>query len=217
MDIWCQALGQPLRVRIVNVKSRDEWNLKGKNLLEHTLAGIAEGDDRRKINYSGKRLDLENHLAFDLLLDAASEEVLAFCGVYNGGRYPKGVFRVLNRVYVHPKFRNPKGLFEALGKQTLLSQTLLPFHLWKYSDEIKTAFVSREAPLGRHFLKRWLLNNAPDQNWQMKNDLVHVAPGGKDQSCFQFVVYRQFEGEEWAPPTIGESDWKNLIAPVCLA
>ena len=176
--------------------------------LEIDIESQKEGFGRLYSNYKIQKLDLESHLCFDLLLDSDSGEIVGGAGVFNGGRYPDGVYRVLNRSFIMPKFRT-KGLFPLLNTRHLLVKQLKD-----YRQDIKLAFVSRQGRNGAGFLTWWtkkfgaLNESAP--KWTVEHDFVHVAPGSNRQSGFHNIAWASFEQVDWSPKKIGLDQWLSL-------
>lgn len=143
---------------------------------------ISKSDDPKAQNYTEKNLDLFNHLSFDLL--TLENTIIAFCGVYNGNRFPTGVFRILNRCYVHTDHRSKKlGTFSQLN-----SQLLLPLQLQEFQDQIKLGFASREGINGRLFLEKWSALQL-NRKWSTSDHLYHVAPQSDESTAFQYICY----------------------------
>lgn len=143
---------------------------------------ISKSDDPKAQNYSEKNLDLLNHLSFDLL--AIDDNIIAFCGIYNGHRFPTGVFRILNRCYVAPDHRVKKlGNFSQLN-----SQKLLPIQLQEFQQEIKLGFASREGINGHLFLEKWS-SLQKNLHWTVSDHLYHVAPQSNKSTAFQHICY----------------------------
>ncbi len=172
------------RVQIVQnhllVPSQSIWVERFLNLLEK----IQQSSDKKKDNYSYKKLDLLGHLSFDLL--TLDEQIIAFCGLYSGGRYPSGAYRILNRCYVAPEFRTNKWR----SFSDLNSRFLLNLQLAEYQNEVCFPFVSREGLHGGKFLEHWSRNNAPGKNWIVSNDMIHVVPKSHESSAYQFICYQ---------------------------
>ena len=163
-------------------------------------------------NYSAERLDLAGHLAFDVLLDESTGSIVAGCGAYNGGRYPSGVYRVLNRSFVMPSYRSAS-TFQLLNTQYILRNQLI-----ENSDEIETAFVSREGPDGHRFLNWWAKKYAeffPEcETWNLSKEFFHVAPKSNKKSAYhQIAWYQKRQGElTWSPLSLNKAQWSHQEA-----
>ena len=136
---------------------------------------------------------------------AADNEIVSFAGVYNGGRYPEGVYRILNRTWVAESFRVKDGAFPFLS-----SKYILPVQLENLQSELKIIFVSREKPSGRLFLKRWRENQPDPSDWVLSEKMIQVVPEVYKRSCFQHICYKKFFEVKWTPVHIEEKAWHEL-------
>jgi len=152
-------------------------------------------------NYSAERLDIGEHLIYSVLkIDGA---IKAAAGIYNGGRYPPGVFRILNRSYISPDQRLNGSLYECF-----LSRYILAPQIELCRDHFKYIFVSREGLTGKHFLRFWKQRCAPsDFDWQLSSNLVHVSPRGQGRGCYQYMCFADLEHGVWNPRSINETEW----------
>ena len=171
------------------------------SLFEDLLRSIYQADDRLKDNYSPVCIDLNGHLCLDLLLDL-NHRPIAFSGLYSGGRYPSGVYRALNRTYVHPDFRAASGVYVNWN-----SKFLLPRQLETYAGNIKVAFVSRETTKARGFLDLWTRKWAPDSGWSVSSGMAHINPHSAAGSAYQYIARKDFGVNAWMPEEIGPEEW----------
>lgn len=187
-------------------------NARNDILLNEVHRFFGEQSDslpsHQRDNYTPEGLDVLGHLVFSVL--KRKDEIVACCGIYNGGRYPPGVFRVLNRSFISPQQRRTSGLYDCqLSKLILSSQLVL------CRDDLKLIFVSREGMFASRFLDFWLRNCAPAGfHWQKSSRLVHVAPRGENRGCYQYICYAQIQMnlDEWQPKMIDTEQWKVLAA-----
>ena len=194
-------LGEFKRVPLISPGYvNSEWMGRFRDFLK----SIETGTDPKRFNYTEKKLDLPGHLAFDLLVNS-KEEIVTFCGIFNGGRYPKGVFRVINRVYVAPQYRVAHGRFPFLA-----SNYLFPVQMHEWGSRIKLAFISREHPKSRNYLKKWVRQFAPEPGWQVTDDMVNVTRWGFTQNCYQVMASKMYEPVEWNPKRVSIEDWHQL-------
>lgn len=197
---------KPQRIQLINryeyVKENSHWLEKLYKLIDK----ITASNDKKRENYSLKNIDLLGHLSFDLLV--WRNEVISFCGVYSGGRYPKGAFRVLNRCYVVPEFRSKEiGGFSALNSQYLLREQLADF-----ASDIEFPFISREGHLGYYFLKKWAEQYSPGKSWQVSDDVIHLVPTSSEFSAYQYICYPHKSSHLQNFKKISPSDWRALDA-----
>lgn len=179
--------------------------LNSKYLIQLQEISLAS-NDVYKDNYKIENLKLEGHLALDCLVDQ-SDKIFALAGVFNGGRYPAGVYRVLNRLWAREDVRTGQG-------NPFLTKLFLVDHLSEFSNEIETAFVSIQGEKGRKFLSNfWINTQAPDwgTQWKMYPSIVKVAPC-EQQSCYQYVAYNEKNPGtvNWPSCGISLDEYNNL-------
>lgn len=172
--------------------------------LEKLLQKISSGADRLAQNYSLQNMKLAEHLSFDILVNEKNE-IISFAGVYNGGRYPEGVYRILNRTWVHEDYRVQHGAF-----LYLTSKYILPVQLERLKEHLKLVFVSRERTTGRRFLLKWAQHQPLSHLWKVSEDFVQVVTGVEKKSCYQFICSRTFVKTDWNPKRISAEDWVKL-------
>jgi hypothetical protein len=172
--------------------------------LEKLLQKISSGPDRLAKNYSLQNMKLPEHLSFDILLNEKNE-IITFAGVYNGGRYPEGVYRVLNRTWVHENYRVSHGSF-----LYLTSKYILPVQLERLASKLKLVFVSRERLTGRRFLLKWAKHQPEPEFWQVSDHLLQVVPNIENKACYQYICSHTFASVDWAPKALSPELWQKL-------
>lgn len=172
------------------------------DIFARFLETIPEYNDKLAENYTPQALMLTKHLSFDCLF-SQDNEVVAFCGVFNNGRYPDEVQRILNRTYINPKFRNYT--LSGPGPIWSCTQHIVPYQLQQY--DIKTAFVSVEGRKGKSFLQRWI-QRAPsrDSEWKLSKRLYQVSDA-RNKGCYQYIAY---SGDLWTDDSVTLEEWYDL-------
>lgn len=180
-------------------------NKSALKLLEDALNSYGPAFGRKWRNYLTDALDLTGHLAYDICIDRRTRGVICGCGVYSGNRYPQGVFRVMNRSFVMPDFRQ-KGPYELLSTRLLLGK-----QLDELKDEISACFVSREGPFGHYFLKRWSKQYSSyypgEESWQVPPQFFKVVPKGRSASAYQSIAFRGPLFQIWQPEEVDRDRW----------
>lgn len=154
-------------------------------------------NDLYKENYFIKNLQAEKHLALDCLVDS-HDKIFALSGVFNGGRYPQGVYRVLNRLWARKDLRTGQW-------SPFLTKSFLKDHLFEFNDIFRIVFVSIQGEKGKRFLNNyWKSKEAPKwgQGWKFYPKIVKVAPCNK-KSCHQYVIFNQRDKGDLVWPTCG--------------
>ena len=188
-------------LRVVNAVKNGLISAEWRGPLLKLLDGISRSPHRMAHNYLLENLDLAGHLSFDLLVNDKNE-IVSFAGVYNGGRYPDGVFRILNRTWVAESLRVRHGAFPFLT-----SRLILPVQLANLAKELKLVFVSRDRPSAKYFLRKWRMHQPDPEQWQISEKMVHVVPEVDKAGCFQYICYRKLQPIEWNPVQISEEEW----------
>lgn len=169
---------------------------------------IKRYDDKKKENYTLERMDLFNHLSFDMLL-SDDDEIMCFSGLYNRPSskvvpgWPAGVYRLSNRTYIDRKFRTPTSTF-------LSTRFINPVQITKHKDDIKFAFISREHPKSRFYFKKLKQTIDYYDDWTIDDNLVQVVPNVEKQSSYQCIIYKSYGTESHGFKRITEEEWKHL-------
>lgn len=185
---------------IDNGKIVSEWITP----LEKLLLKISSSSDRLAQNYNLENMRLQEHLSFDVLVNEKNE-IISFAGVYSGGRYPEGVYRVLNRTWVHEDYRVSHGAF-----LYLTSKYILPMQLERLKSKLKLVFVSRERLTGRRFLLKWAQHQPQPELWKVSEAFVQVVPNIEKKSCYQYICSQSFSEVVWNPQTLPLASWEKL-------
>lgn len=135
-------------------------------------------------NYQPDELDIEGHLIFSFMLH--EKKLAAMCGIYNGGRYPERVYRVLNRKYIDPEFRRRSF---TTPRNRWRSFAMADEQIRLVKKEISLAFVSNEKlrrkkslPVVASQLK------SIETPWTLEDDLVKTSLGDQ-QSAYQLAIW----------------------------
>jgi len=172
------------------------------DILFDEIDKLAKSDDKLADNYKMENLQLRKHLSFDAAF-TNNNELIAFCGIFNGGRYPDGIYRILNRTYVSPKFR-----IKGLRGGFFCTKNILTHQLNQYKDLISTAFVSVEELKGKSYLTAWIANAPPFNNskWILSDGFVQVS-NAHNKGCYQYIAYN---GTLWTDDIIDKEAWLAL-------
>lgn len=192
-------------MKIIEIIAKEYINNFWVNRINEMIHSLGQKVGKRLNNYNN--LELNKHLCFHVLVDS-KDNIVTFAGVYNGGRYPQGVYRILNRVFVHPDHR-----VKNFGYPGLATKFILPLQLREFKSDIKAAFVSRENMNGCRFLKYWSINLAPSEfgPWNLSTKFVKVAPeSGEYREAYQHISYRGDLFSFWKPKQIDYREWLLL-------
>lgn len=162
---------------------------------------VSKATDKYFLNYTFESLDIYGHQSFDLL--TLNNSVAGWGGLYNGGRYPLGVFRIMNRLYLRPELRSASFYIPYFRK------IVFPEQLKENKNEIALLFLSRNDLKGRYHVERWAKYGAGEDGWVVSNNMVQVAPCEK-KACYQYIAFKKFKNINWEPKQMTEKEWLNL-------
>lgn len=170
---------------------------------------ITEDTTKLFDNYTPKNLDLENHLTFDCLVDK-DNTIIGFCGVYNGGRYAEGTYRIGNRMF---KNQNYRVNFPILS----LTRFLIAEQIERIHNHVDIVFISmhedNKQKIFHKFLSHININKIVMQNfnnWTIEDNYFHVAPNGNNQNCYQQIVWSSKTNSKIKIPMITLDEYNRL-------
>lgn len=174
------------------------------NLIKKECDSIAKSNDSLAKNYTWDNLQVEKHKSFDILVH--NDEIVSWCGLFNGGRYPTGIYRIMNRLYLNPKYRNKK--YPAYARHILY-----PYQRSVHKDDIKMLFLSRDGLAGKYHNLRWIKYSSGEEGWTLSDYMIQVCNAEK-KGCYQYISYKNFSDvnmlDMWNPKSISEEEWKLL-------
>jgi hypothetical protein len=174
-------------------------DLKYLEALKIECKKIESSDDKYASNYSFERLDIYGHKAFDLLIDN-DDNIAGWCGLYNGGRYPEGVFRIMNRLYIRPDCRS--NYFSPITRALYENQRK------RHEDSIKMLFLSRNEKKGRLHVMKWA-RDCGEKGWSVSDNLIKVANCEK-RACYQYIAYKKIYDVDWPNKELTYEEWMSL-------
>ena len=140
---------------------------------------ILKSQDSNKYNYASERFNLYEQEEMTVVYWKG--EIVAFSSLYNRDYYPKGLSRVLNRMWKAPKIR-------FLAFHYIIPFAMLSIQLSKaLSLKKKAVFISLTGK--RNWLKALTAYlKEKDEKWIYCDRQYKIAPG-IDESCWQNVAY----------------------------
>ena len=132
-------------------------------------------------------------------------------GVFNDGRYPKNIAKMINRLYTFPKFRmTHTDMTDGFRVTCSLIERLI-----NDNDFDCYLITMQNRPRGG---KRWWdiwkhhMDIASQHKWQHGDGYIQTCPWAV-QKCWQNYVYRNIKDmtfETWNPTVISHNDWIAL-------
>lgn len=187
-------------MKIVNVISHGE--VTDEASLRNMFDMLLTVDDKRAENYTYEKMDLKNHLSFDLLTNE-NNEIICFSGLYSRPGWGSGIFRSSNRTFVNPKFRNK--VYDFYNPKYIV-----PYQVTKHRDDIRIVFNSRE-----HYKSEFYFKKAKNvlefyHDWSIMENMIRVVPTSFKKSAYQKVMFKSFDGSMLPFDTLSVDEWKML-------
>jgi hypothetical protein len=187
-------------MKIVNVVSHGE--VTDSTSLKKMFDMLSAVDDKRAENYTYEKMDLKNHLSFDLLTNE-DDEIVCFSGLYSRPGWGQGIYRSSNRTFVNPKFRNK--IYDFYNPMYIV-----PHQVNKHKDDISIVFNSREHYKSELYFKKAKSKLEFYHDWVIMENMIRVVPTSFKKSAYQKVMFKSFNGSTLPFDTITVDEWKML-------
>ncbi len=161
-------------------------------------------------NYTRENLKVEDHTGFCVCFRKDTNEPMVMGGVFNDGRWPLNVGRMLNRAYVFPKFRSRSLSELTVAFKILHHHVIFPLMAANSYDIYFQTMQNRDKPS-----KRWwgvwkeAMAGAAPGIWTEEQGYLQTCPWPV-QKCWQNFVYHEAtpgKFKEWNPVIIDEQQW----------
>jgi hypothetical protein len=170
-------------------------------------------DNWLRYNYTKDNLKIEDHTGFGVVYRKDTHEPMVMGGVFNDGRWPSNVGRMLNRAYVFPNYRSRTLSELTVAFKILHHHLIFPLIAVNKYDLYFQTMQNREKPS-----KRW---------WDVwKAAMAGAAPSvwtecpGYLQTCHwpvkkcwqNFVYHETVPGSFvcWDPKIINHTQWELM-------
>jgi hypothetical protein len=168
--------------RLLNIVSNSVVEPVALELFYKNFSDSLSKADRLQKNYSLEKFDIAGHLMFDALYNQENQ-LVACAGIYHREGWPVDTYRLLNRTYFMPQFRDQYQF------HFFASDYILPFQIQACSFDLKFSFVSREGVYAGHFLKKLQARPFFKKHYQISEQYIQVVPGVFDKVSFQKILF----------------------------
>jgi hypothetical protein len=167
-------------------------------------------------NYTKKNLVIEDHRGFAVSFKRDTGEPMAMAGVYACGLWNQHTARMLNRLYVFPKFRNTRPNLKsfAAGWIHINHHIIDPLkEVNKYKLYLVT-MQDRGKPNHNFFKAMSKSFQMAVPNWTEERDVLIKSCSQDVKKCYQYYLYQNQEDgfyENWTTkPIITKPEWEKL-------
>lgn len=188
----------------IYTKSCDEFELVREKCLQE--------DNWLRKNYTKENLVIEDHAGFCVIYQAETNEPIVMGGVFNDGRWPKNIARMLNRAYVFPTMRRRSIRQLIAGYELLHEHMIFPLMEINNFDSYFITMQNREKKETKEWWNIWkyTFNKASNNFWSESEGYIQTCPH-MVQKCWQNFVYKEIVPNSFALPTISQQEWDSLI------
>ena len=165
-------------------------------------------DNWLRHNYTQENLIIEQHTGYGVVYQTSTGKPMVMGGVFNDGRYPANVAKMINRLYTFPEFRM-KHTDMTDGFRVTCS---LIDALEKVNSYDVYLITMQNRPRGsKRWWSTWLkhMDIASDHKWIVGTGYLQTC-NAQVQKCWQNYVYYETKVNafvEWSPKIINETDW----------
>lgn len=169
-------------------------------------------DNWLRKNYTEENLIIEDHSGYCVVYNAETNEPIVMGGLFNDGRYPKNIGRMLNRSYVFPYMRR-KSIRQLIeGYRMLHDHMIFPLMSANNYEAYFITMQNREKKETKEWWKIWkyTFNKASNDYWTESDGYVQSCPH-QVQKCYQNFIYKELIHGSFNLPVITQEEWNKLI------
>jgi hypothetical protein len=191
---------------------RTEIYYKSSPKFEQVRSLCLEEDNWLSDNYTVENLIVEDHNGYAVAYTIDTNEPVMMAGVYNNGRYPSNVGRMVNRLYMFPKFRStPVDMID--GFVMAHERIIYPLMQINSFDCYFITMQNRAKP-SKGWWEVWKrsMQAASNNYWQEADGYVQSCPWPV-KKCYQNFVYKDIVPgafANWNPSVIDHDTWLTL-------
>ena len=168
-------------------------------------------DNWLRNNYTKENLVIENHKGYCVVFDSETHEPMVMGGVFNDGRWPANIARILNRAYVFPNLRRRSIPQLINGYELLHHRMIFPLiEINNYDCYFVTMQNRDKKPTKRWWdIWKYTMNKASNNFWTESEGYVQTY-NNNTQTCWQNFVYHEYVPGTFTLPVITQEEWNSL-------
>jgi len=163
-------------------------------------------------NYTKENLIVEDHNGYAVAFQKDTNEPIIMAGVYNNGRYPKNIARMVNRLYTFPKFRtNRSNIIDGFK----LAHNNIIFPLMEVNDFDCYFITMQNRPKSsKGWWEIWkkAMQDSSNNYWTETTGYIQTC-GWDVQKCWQNFIYKDIKSgtfKNWNPCVITDKEWLSM-------
>jgi hypothetical protein len=162
-------------------------------------------------NYTPENLIIEQHQGYGVVYQKSTNKPMVMGGVFNDGRYPSNVAKMINRLYTFPDFRmKHTDMTDGFRVTCKLIDKLLTINDY----QIYLITMQNRNKVGKRWWHTWVnhMEKASNITWQSRDGYIQTCPWPV-QKCWQnFVYFETTPGlfDRWNPSIISDEKWCSL-------
>jgi len=180
--------------------------------FEAVRAICLEDSNWLSYNYTKENLVIADHNGYAVAYAKDSNEPIIMAGVYNNGRYPKNVARMVNRLYTFPNYRtNIRNMVDGFK----LAHNFIINPLIK-ANEFDAYFITMQnrpkGSMGWWNVWKNAMQQSSNNYWNEAGGYIQTC-NHDVQKCWQNYIYKdivQGTFQTWNPKIIDHSQWSTL-------
>jgi hypothetical protein len=170
-----------------------------------------EEDNWLRNNYTKENLVIEDHNGYGVVYQTSTGKPMVMGGVFNDGRYPSNVAKMVNRLYTFPEFRmKPTDMTDGFRVTCSLIDALEKVNNY----DIYLITMQNRPGGGKRWWDVWCkhMGIASNKKWTLGAGYIKTCPHDV-QKCWQNFVYCETQigsYATWSPKTITHTEWMAM-------
>ena len=160
-------------------------------------------------NYTVENLILEQHSGYGVVYQTSTGKPMVMGGVFNDGRYPNNIAKMVNRLYTFPDFRMKlTDMSDGFRVTCSLIDKLISINNY----ECYLITMQNRPRLGKRWWDTWVkyMSIASNDMWYTGSGYIQTC-NHNVQKCWQNYVYTNDEAFKlWNPNLITHTEWESL-------
>jgi hypothetical protein len=168
-------------------------------------------DNWLRNNYTNENLIVEDHNGYGVVYQTSTSKPMVMGGVFNDGRYPNNVAKMINRLYTFPEFRMK---FSDMTDGFRVTCSLIDKLIEINNHDVYLITMQNRKRGGKRWWDTWVnhMDIASNSKWTLGKGYIQTCKADV-QKCWQNYVYLESKIDSfrtWNPKTINHSEWEKL-------